>query len=80
MSGFMKAKYSGKQLWSGVNMVQDNLTCTIANVFKQLDVAFVDDTTYKKLENMGAQYEYIDIDLLEQMIEAELIIMLERDN
>jgi hypothetical protein len=76
----MKAKYSGKQLWSGVNMVQDNLTCTIANVFKQLDVAFVDDTIYKKLENMDAQYEYIDIDLLEQMIEAELIIMLERDN
>ena len=26
---------------------------------------------------MGAQYEYIDNDLLEQMIEAELIIMLE---
>ena len=64
----------------GVNMVPDNITCTIANVLKQLDVAFVDDTTYKKLENMGAQYEYIDNDLLEQMIEAELIIMLERDN
>jgi hypothetical protein len=58
-------------------MVKDNITCTIANVFNQLDVAFVDDITYKKLENMGSQYEYIDNDLLEQMIEAELIIMLE---
>ena len=58
-------------------MVKDNITCTIANVFKQLDVSFVDDATYKKLENMGSQYGYIDKDLLEQMIEAELIIMLE---
>jgi hypothetical protein len=58
-------------------MVKDNITCTIANVFKELDVSFVDDTTYKKLKNMGSQYEYIDNDLLEQMIEAELIIMLE---
>ncbi len=40
----------------------------------------MDDLTYKRLENMGSQYEYIDNDLLEQMIEAELIIMLERDN
>jgi hypothetical protein len=40
----------------------------------------VDDTTYKKLENMGAQYEYIDNDLFEQMIEAELIMMLDRDD
>ena len=52
---------------------------TIDNVFKELDVSFVDDTTYKKLENMGSQYEYIDNDLLEQMVEAELIIMFERD-
>jgi hypothetical protein len=58
-------------------MVTDNITCTIANVFKQLDVSSVDGATYKKLENMGYQYEYIDNDLLEQMIEAELIIMLE---
>ena len=58
-------------------MVKDNITCTIGNVFKELDVSSVDDTTYKKLENMGYQYEYIDNDLLEQMIEAELIIMLE---
>ena len=61
-------------------MVQDTITLTIDTVFKELDVSFVDDTTYKKLENMGSQYEYIDNDLLEQMIEAELIIMLERDN
>jgi hypothetical protein len=60
-------------------MAQDTITWTIDNVFKELDVSFVDDTTYKRLENMGAQYEYIDNDLLEQMIEAELIIMLERD-
>jgi hypothetical protein len=61
-------------------MVQDTITLAIDNVFKELDVSCVDDTTYKKLENMGAQYEYIDNDLFEQMIEAELIIMLERDD
>ena len=60
-------------------MVQDTITLAIDNVFKKLDVSFVDDTTYKKLENMGAQYEYIDNDLFEQMIEAELIVMLDRD-
>ena len=57
-------------------MESDTITWTIANVFKQLDVDFVDDTIYKRLENMGTRYEYIDNDLLEQMIEAELIIML----
>jgi hypothetical protein len=57
-------------------MVQDTIKGTIENVFNELDVSFVDDATYKKLENMGSQYEYIDDDLLEQMIEAELIIML----
>jgi hypothetical protein len=61
-----------------VNMGSDTLTWTITNVFKELDISFVDDTTYKRLENIGAQYEYIDSDLLEQMIEAELIIMLQR--
>lgn len=49
-------------------------------IFKQLDIAFVDDTTYKRLENRGDQYEYSDSDLLEQIIEAELIIMFERGN
>jgi hypothetical protein len=57
-------------------MVQDIIKGTIENVFNELDVSFVDDSTYKKLENMGSQYEYIDDDLLEQMLETELIIML----
>jgi hypothetical protein len=57
-------------------MVQDTIKGTLENVFNELDVSFVDDATYKKLENMGSQYGYIDKDLLEQMIEAELIIML----
>lgn len=61
-------------------MVQDTITWTIDNVFKELDVSFVDDITYKRLKNIGSQYEYIDSDLLEQMIEAELTIMLEIDN
>ena len=61
-------------------MVQNTIAWTIDNVFKQLDVDFVDDTTYKRLETIGSQYEYIDGDLLEQMIEAELIITLERSN
>ena len=59
-------------------MVQDTITRTIENVFKELDLAFVDDTTYKKLVNIGSQYEYIDSDLLEQAIETELIIMLDK--
>jgi hypothetical protein len=59
-------------------MVQDTITRTIENVFKELDLAFVDDTTYKKLVNIGSQFEYIDSDLLEQAIETELIIMLDK--
>jgi hypothetical protein len=58
-------------------MEHDAITWTIDNVFKELDISSVDDTTYKRLENISSQYEYIDSDLLEQMIEAELIIMLE---
>jgi hypothetical protein len=61
-------------------MAQDTITWTIDNIFKEFDVDFVDDATYKRLENISSQYEYIDSDLLEQMIEAELIITLERDN
>ncbi len=57
-------------------MESDNIKQAIANVFKRLDIAFVDDTTYKRLVNIGSQYEYIDSDLLEQTIETELIIML----
>jgi hypothetical protein len=63
----------------GQNMVQNTITWTIDNVFKELDISSVDDTTYKRLENISSQYEYIDSDLLEQMIEAELIIILETD-
>jgi hypothetical protein len=54
----------------------DNIKRAIANVFKRLDIAFVDDTTYKRLVNIGSQYEYINSDLLELTIETELIIML----
>lgn len=61
-------------------MVQDTITLAIDNIFKELDVSFVDETTYKKLEDMGTRYEYIDNDLFEQMIEAELLIMLERED
>jgi hypothetical protein len=57
-------------------MESDNIKQAIVNVFKRLDIAFVDDTTYKRLVNIGFKYEYIDSDLLEQTIEAELIIML----
>jgi hypothetical protein len=59
-------------------MVLDTTERVIDNVFSELNISFVDDNTYKKLEKMISQYEYIDNDLLEQMIEAELIIMLER--
>jgi hypothetical protein len=55
----------------------DNIKKAITNVLKRFDIAFVDDTTYKRLVNIGSQYEYIDGDLLEQAIEAELIILLD---
>jgi len=59
-------------------VASDNIKKAITNVLKRLDVAFMDDTTYKKLVNIGYQYEYIDGDLLEQAIEAELIILLDK--
>ena len=49
---------------------------TIANVLKRLDIAYVDDTTYKRLVNIGLQYDYIESELLEQMLETELVIFL----
>ena len=61
-------------------MESETIKWAIANVFQQLDIAFVDDTTYERLVNIGSRYEYIDSDLLEQMIETELIIMLDRGN
>ncbi len=48
----------------------------IVNVLKRLDISCVDDETYKRLVNVGSQYDYVEYDLLEQMIEAELIEML----
>jgi len=48
----------------------------IVNVLKRLDIAYVDDTTYKRLVNIGLQYDYIESELLEQMLEAELVILL----
>jgi hypothetical protein len=56
----------------------DNIKKAITSVLKRLDIAFVDDTTYKRLVNIGSQYEYIESDLLEQAIEAELIILLDK--
>ncbi|KKG07017.1 hypothetical protein [Methanosarcina mazei] len=50
---------------------------TIANVLKRLDIAYVDDTTYKRLVNIGLQYDYIESELLEQMLETELVIFRE---
>ncbi|MGB9929424.1 MAG: hypothetical protein ACPK85_13650 [Methanosarcina sp.] len=48
----------------------------IANVLKRLDVAYVDDTTYKRLINIGLQYDYIETELLEQMLKTELFLFL----
>jgi hypothetical protein len=49
----------------------------IANVLKILGISYVDDTTYKRLVNIGLQYDYIESELFEQMLETELIIFLE---
>lgn len=48
----------------------------IADVLRRLDIAYVDDTTYKRLVNIGLQYDYIESELLEQMLETELVIFL----
>jgi hypothetical protein len=47
----------------------------IANVLKRLNIAYVDDITYKRLVNIGLQYDYIESELLEQMLETELVIL-----
>lgn len=49
----------------------------IANALKILDISYVDDATYKRLVNIGSQYDYIESELFEQMLETELIIFLE---
>lgn len=48
----------------------------IADVLRRLDIAYVDDTTYKRLVNIGLRYDYIESELLEQMLETELVILL----
>ena len=47
-------------------------------MLKRLDIAYVDDDTYQRLVNIALQYDYIESELLEQLIEAELIILLDR--
>jgi hypothetical protein len=59
-----------------LKLENEKIKMAIANVLKRLDIAYVDDTTYKRLVNIGLQYAYIESELLEQLIEAELIILL----
>lgn len=61
-----------------MNLKSEKIKIAIANVLKRLDIAYVDDDTYKRLVNIGLQYDYIESELLEQLIEAELIILLDR--
>ena len=61
-----------------MNLKSEKIKIAIANVLKRLDIAYVDDDTYNKLVNIGLQYDYIESELLEQLIEAELIILLDR--
>ena len=61
-----------------MNLESEKIKIAIANVLKGLDIAYVDDDTYKRLVNIGLQYDYIESELLEQLIEAELIILLDK--
>ena len=61
-----------------MNLESEKIKIAIANVLKRLDIAYVDDDTYQRLVNIGLQYDYIESELLEQLIEAELIILLDR--
>jgi hypothetical protein len=56
----------------------EKIKIVIANLLKRLDIAYVDDDTYQRLVNISLQYDYIESELLEQLIEAELIILLDR--
>jgi hypothetical protein len=56
----------------------EKIKIVIANLLKRLDIAYVDDDTYQRLVNIALQYDYIESELLEQLIEAELIILLDR--
>jgi hypothetical protein len=56
----------------------EKIKIAIANMLKRLDIAYVDDDTYQRLVNIALQYDYIESELLEQLIEAELIILLDR--
>jgi len=61
-----------------LNLESEKIKIAIANVLKGLDIAYVDDDPYQRLVNIGLLYDYIESDLLEQLIEAELIILLDR--
>lgn len=63
-----------------MNLESEKIKIAIANVLKGLDIAYVDDDTYQRLVNVGLLYDYIESDLLEQLIEAELIILIDRRN
>lgn len=60
----------------GLKLGNETIEMAIANVLKRLDITYVNDNTYKRLFDIGLQYEYIESELLEQLIEAELIILL----
>lgn len=61
-----------------MNLESEKIKIVIANLLKRLDIAYVDDDTYQRLVNIALQYDYIESELLEQLIEAELIILLDR--
>jgi hypothetical protein len=60
----------------GLKLGNETIEMAIANVLKRLDITYVNDNTYKRLFDIGLQYEYIESELLEQLIEAELIILI----
>lgn len=64
-------------IMGGLKLGDKKIETAIANVLKILGISYVDDTTYKRLVNIGLQYDYIESELFEQMLETELIIFLE---
>jgi hypothetical protein len=54
----------------------ETVETAIVNVLKRLDIAYIDDTTYEQLVNIGLKYDYIETELLEQTLETEIFLFI----
>jgi len=60
----------------GLKLGNETVETAIVNVLKRLDIAYIDDTTYEQLVNIGLKYDYIETELLEQTLETEIFLFI----